>query len=167
MLVANNTVAANTPAELIQLATSAKLPLAEGVVSGTSYQMASEVFKEQAGFATNRIPYKGSAQVINDLLGGTLDSAVVAAQAAAPHVAAGKLKGLAVTTATRADMAPKVPTLAESGFPEYKVDVWIAIFGPAGVAAVEVAARRKEIELALAEPDVKQALQNQGVQRSQ
>ncbi|OZI26306.1 hypothetical protein CAL26_02940 [Bordetella genomosp. 9] len=164
MLVANNNLAASTPAELIQLSRSAPKPLAEGVVTGTAYHMASEVFKEQAGVTTNPIPYKGSTQVINDLIGGNLDIAFVAAQAVAPLVAAGKLKALAVTSPIRSDMAPQVPTLRESGLPKYDVDVWLAIAGPGGLAADQVAARRKEIEAALADPDMKNAMQKQGVQ---
>lgn len=164
MLVATNRVAANTPVELARLSKSVTTPLAEGVVSGTAYQMASEVFKDQAGVTTNRIPYKGSAQIINDLLGGILDVAFVAAQAAAPHVAAGKLKGLAVTTPTRSELAPQIPTLIESGLPKYNVQVWIAIVGPAGLNIADVAARRKEVELALSDPEMKKAMQLQGVQ---
>ncbi|CAM3877306.1 Bug family tripartite tricarboxylate transporter substrate binding protein [Bordetella bronchialis] len=164
MLVANNSLAANTPAELVQLSKSLPKPLAEGVVTGTAYHMASEVFKEQAGLTTNPIPYKGSTQVINDLIGGNLDIAIVAAQAVAPLVAAGKLKGLAVTSAARSDMAPQLPTLRESGLPKYDVDVWLAIAGPGGLSSDQVAARRKEIETALADPDMKNAMQKQGVQ---
>jgi tripartite-type tricarboxylate transporter receptor subunit TctC len=164
MLVARSGIAAGTPAELIRLSKSSKTPLVEGVVSGTSYQIASEVFKDQADIATNRIPYKGSAEVVNGLLAGTLDVGVVAAQIAVPLVAAGKLKGLAVTGAARMDSAPAVPTLVESGFPKYSVDVWLAIAGPAGLSAADVAARRKEIELVLADPEMKKVLERQGVQ---
>lgn len=164
LLVANPSVAANTVADLVRLSKSAKVPLSEGIVSGTAYQMASEVFKDQAGISSNRIAYKGSAPILTDLLGGTLDYAFVAAQAAAPHIAAGKLKGLAVSTAVRTEMAPQVPTLAESGYPKYSVDVWIALAGPAGISAAELAARRKEIELTLADVEVKKAFQLQGLQ---
>ena len=164
MLVANNSVAANTPAELATLSKAVNKPLAEGVVSGTAYHMVSEVFKEQAGVTTNVIPYKGSSQIINDLLGGTIDVAFVAAQAAAPHVAAGKLKGLAVSTAARTNMAPEVPTLRESGLTKFNVQVWIAVVGPAGLSEQDIATRRKEIELALTDPEMQKALQHQGIQ---
>ena len=164
MLVASNNIAANTPAELVQLAKSRSTPLAEGLVTGSVYQIASEVFKEQAGIATNRIFYKGSAQITNDLLAGILDVAFVSAQGAAPHIAAGKLKGLAVSTPVRTEIASRIPTLVETGFPKYNVDAWIAIAGPAGLPAESVAARRKEFELALADPQMKKALQLQGIQ---
>lgn len=164
MLVANNSVAANTPAELARLSQSVTEPLTEGVVSGTAYHLVSEVFKEQSRVTTNAIPYKGSAQVINDLLGGTLDIAFVAAQAAAPHVTAGKMKGLAVSTGERTNMAPDVPTLREAGLTEFNVDVWIAIVGPAGLSESDIATRRKEIDIALADPKMKEALQHQGIQ---
>lgn len=164
MLVANNNLAASTPAELARLSKASKTPLAEGVVSGTAYHLVSEIFKEQAGFTTTPVPYKGSAQVITDVMGGTLDVGIVPAQAAAPLVAAGRLKGLAVTTAARTSVAPQIPTLAESGFPKFKAEIWLAVAGPAGLGAADIAMRRKEIESALAAPEAQQALQHQGIQ---
>lgn len=164
MLVANPSLEANTVAELVQLAKSGKKELVEGIVSGTSYQMASEIFKQHAGISTSRIPYKGSGEVLRDLMGGDLDIGFVAAQAAAPLVAAGKLKGIAVTTKARIDLASQVPTAAESGLPEFKIDIWLGVFGPAGMSEASIAARRKEIELALAEPEVQRAMRLQGVE---
>jgi tripartite-type tricarboxylate transporter receptor subunit TctC len=164
MLVASRNVEASTAAELVKLAKSRSTTLAEGLVTGSVYQIASEVFKEQAGIATNRIFYKGSAQITNDLLAGILDIAFVSAQGAAPHIAAGKLKAIAVNTPTRTEIAPQVPTLAESGFPKFDVDAWLAIVSPAGIPADSAAARRREIEAALAQPEMKKALQMQGIQ---
>jgi len=164
MLVASSHVPATTLAELVQLAKSRSASLAEGLVTGSVYQIASEVFKEQAGINTNRIFYKGSAQITNDLLAAILDVGFVSAQGAAPHIAAGKLKGLAVTSPARTEIVPQIPTLVEAGFPRFNVDAWLAIAGPAGMPAEGVAARRKEVELALADPDMKKALQLQGIQ---
>jgi len=164
MLVASPGLEANTVAELIGLAQSGKKELVEGVVSGTSYQMASEIFKQHAGISTSRIPYKGPGEVLRDLMGGELDIGFVAAQAAAPLVAAGKLKGIAVTTKARIDLAPQVPTAAESGLPKFQIDIWLGVFGPAGMNAASIAARRKEIELALEKPEAKRAMQLQGVE---
>lgn len=164
ILVANTSVAADSPESLVKLMKSAATPLAEGVVSGTAYHLASEVFKEQAGASSNPIPYKGSAQIINDLLGGTIDFAFVAAQSAAPQIAAGKLKGLAVTTASRASALPNIPTLRESGFPKYDVDVWLAIAGPSGISDLEISARGKELGLVLADPETRKLLDRQGIQ---
>lgn len=164
MLIANNRVPANTSAELAALSASSDKPLTEGVVTGTAYHLASEIYKEQAGVKADPIPYKGSMQVITDVVGGTIDFAFVAAQAGAPLVAAGKLKGLAVTSAARSEMAPSVPTLRESGLPNYNVDVWLAIAGPGGMSAAAIAARRQEIEAALKDPDMVQAMQHQSVQ---
>ncbi|WP_342049992.1 MULTISPECIES: Bug family tripartite tricarboxylate transporter substrate binding protein [unclassified Cupriavidus] len=164
MLVANNRVTANSATELVALARSSRQSLVEGVVAGTSYHLASEVFKEQAGITTSPIPYKGSTQIITDLLGGTIDIAFVAAQAVAPLVATGKLKALAMTGAVRSDVAPQVPTLRESGFPRYNVDVWLAIMGPGGLKPEDVAARRKEVLQALAQPEMIATMRRQGVQ---
>jgi len=164
MLVANKQLSANNPTELAALARAATEPLAEGVVSGTAYHLAGEVFKNQANITSNRIPYKGSSQVLNDLLGGTLDFAIIAAQLAAPQVAAGKLKGLAVTTPIRTEVAPDIPTLPESGLPDYRFDVWIAVVGPAGMSDESVTLRRNEIEHALRTPDMQATLRKQGIQ---
>lgn len=163
MLVANNRVAANSAQELVALSKKSEQPLAEGIVTGTSYHLASEVFRGESGFTANPIPYKGTAQIVTDLLGGTIDVAFVAAQAVAPLVAAGKLKGLAVTSQYRSEMAPTVPTLKESGFPDFNVDVWIEIAGPGGLSAEAVAARRKEILTALGTPEMQDAMRRQGV----
>ncbi len=164
MLVANHSVRANSVSELASLSRTSEKPLAEGIVSGTAYHMASEVLKDQAGITTNRIPYKGSGQVLNDLLGGTIDLAIVAAQAAAPQVAAGKIKGLAVTTSARTDVAPDIPTIVESGLSDYRVDVWVAIVGPAGMSQESVLARRAEIERALLAPEMQAVFKQQGIQ---
>ncbi|ARP95168.1 tripartite tricarboxylate transporter substrate-binding protein [Bordetella genomosp. 13] len=161
ILVANPRITANTPSELAALSRSATTPLAEGVVSGTIYHLAGEVFKQQAGVVTNPIPYKGSAQVVNDLLGGILDVGLVAVQSGAPQVAAGKLKGLAVTTAQRSAMAPQVPTLRESGLPDFDVETWMAVVGPAGLGEADVAARRKELAQALADGELQRAMRAQ------
>jgi tripartite-type tricarboxylate transporter receptor subunit TctC len=164
MLVAGAHVPANSIAELVRLARSLKRPLLEGVVGGTVYQMAGELFKNQAGFATTAVPYKSSAQILTELLAGIVDLGIVPALTAAPQVAAGKLKGLGVTTSARTEFAPEVPTLAESGAPGFKLDVWLAVVGPAGLSAAQAAAFRKEIDLALADPAMKAALRQQGVQ---
>ncbi len=164
MLVAGPQSAANSVADLVRLAKAAKNPLAEGVVTGTAYHLVSAVFKDQAGIVTNPIPYKGSGQVLNDVMAGTLDIGIAPAQAAAPLVAAGKLKGLAVTTAQRTPVAPGIPTLKESGLPKFDVDIWLAVVGPAGLGAADIAARRREVEAALAAPLAQKALQHQGIQ---
>lgn len=164
MLVVNNKIAANSPADLSRFANSSATPLSEGLVTGSVYQIASEVFKEQAGFSTNRIFYKGSAQITNDLLAGILDVAFVSAQGAAPFVAAGKLRGLAVTTAMRTEISPQIPTLHETGFPKFNVDAWLAVLAPGGLSPEVTATRRRELEAALSEPDMMKALQAQGIQ---
>lgn len=164
MLVANNRLAASTVSELIQLAKAAKSPLAEGVVTGTAYHLVSAIFKEDSGITTISVPYKGSAQVLNDVMAGILDVGIAPAQAAAPLVAAGKLKGLAVTTAVRTQIAPDIPTLKESGLPRFNVDIWLAVVGPGGLGAAEVTIRRQEVEAALAAPQTRAAMQHQGIQ---
>lgn len=164
MLVASPRVPADDVARLVSLAKSGKKELFEGVVSGTSYNMASELFKQQAGITTRPVPYKGSNEVLRDLLTGVIDVGFVAAQAATPLVSAGKLKGLAVTSQARTELAPRVATMTESGLPSYKMDIWLGVFGPARMSKADVAARRQELERALAEPDVQRAFQVQGVE---
>jgi tripartite-type tricarboxylate transporter receptor subunit TctC len=165
MLVVNNQQPVSTLSEWIHLSKAAKVPLAEGVVTGTAYHLISAIFKEQAGVGTTSVPYKGSAQVLNDVMAGILDVGIAPAQAAAPLVAAGKLKGLAVTTSARTPIAPDIPSLKEIGFPKFNVDVWLAVLGPAGLHPADVAARRKEVEAALGTPLTQTALRHQGIQQ--
>ncbi|WP_439897518.1 tripartite tricarboxylate transporter substrate binding protein [Cupriavidus taiwanensis] len=101
---------------------------------GTSAHLAGELFKAMARVDINHIPYRGAGPAITDLLGGQVDVMFATAAAVAPHLESGKLRAVAVTTAQRsqAPALSKVPTIAESGVPNYAADSWYGLFVPAG-----------------------------------
>lgn len=102
--------------------------------AGTSAHLAGELFRKMAKVEINHIPYRGAGPAITDLLGGQVDVMFATASAVAPHLESGKLRAVAVTTAQRsqAPALSKVPTIAESGVPNYVADSWYGLFVPAG-----------------------------------
>lgn len=163
VLVLNPKVPANTVEELVAYgkANPGKLNFASSG-SGTSIHMAGELFKQSAGIDAVHIPYKGSAPAITDLVGGQVDYMFDNMPSAWPHVEAGTLKALAVTTAQRSDTAPKLPTMQESGFPNFDVSSWFGVLAPAGTPADVVEKLNKAIRDALAKPAVREQLAGLG-----
>lgn len=109
--------------------------------AGTSAHLAGELFKSMAKVDINHIPYRGAGPAITDLLGGQVDLMFATAAAVAPHLESGKLRAVAVTTAQRsqAPALSKVPTIAESGVPNYAADSWYGLFVPAGTPPAVIA----------------------------
>ena len=135
ILVVNPKVPAKTVKELVDYAKAnpGKMAFASSG-SGTSIHMAGELFKMQAGIDVLHVPYKGSAPALTDLMGGQVDYDFDNMPSALPHVQAGKLRALAVTTKERSASAPDVPTMAESGFPDFDVSSWFGLTAPAGTS---------------------------------
>jgi len=134
--------------------------------TGTSQHISGEMFKTMAGVKMQHIPYRGSGQMLPELLGGTLPVAFDNIASALPHVKAGKLRALAVTTAKRSAVAPDVPTLAESGLPGYELSSWQAVFAPAGTPPAIVDRLYTEIAKILQMPDVQKRLTELGLDLS-
>jgi tripartite-type tricarboxylate transporter receptor subunit TctC len=109
------------------------------------------------------VPYKGSAPAITDLLGGQIDVMFDNTPNAMPHLKAGKLRALAVTTAARAPLFPELPTVAEGGVPGFDVEVWFGVVAPAGTPKDVVAKLNAEINRILALPEVSSRFAEQGV----
>jgi tripartite-type tricarboxylate transporter receptor subunit TctC len=133
---------------------------------GTSQHIAGELFKTQAGVRMQHIPYRGSGQMLPELLGGTLPVAFDNIASAIPHMKAGKLRALAVTTLQRSGVAPDVPTMAESGLPGYEISSWQAVFAPAGTPPAIVERLHQEIARILRLPDVSRRLGELGLDLS-
>ena len=133
ILVVGNSVAARNVRELIAYAKAhpGKLSRASGG-SGTSMHLSGELFASMANLNLPHVPYKGSAPALNDLVGGHADLMFDSMMTALPLVKAGKLRALAVTGKTRSPVVPDVPTIAESGLPEYSAVGWIGLAAPAG-----------------------------------
>jgi tripartite-type tricarboxylate transporter receptor subunit TctC len=131
--------------------------------NGTSQHISGELFKTMAGVQMQHIPYRGSGQMMPELLGGNLPVAVDNIATAIPHVNAGKLRALAVTSATRSVVAPDVPTMAESGLAGYDISSWQAVFAPAGTPAPIVERLYTEISRILKMPDIQKRLGDLGL----
>jgi tripartite-type tricarboxylate transporter receptor subunit TctC len=159
VLVVNPAVPAKTVQELLDYARSnpGKLNYASSG-SGTSIHMAGELFRQLADLKVQHIPYKGSAPALTDLIGGQVQFMFDNMPSAWPHVAAGKLRALAVTTAERSATAPNLPTMQESGFPSYDVSSWFGIIAPRGTPA-DIVNKLNAVTLdALAKPAIQARL---------
>jgi tripartite-type tricarboxylate transporter receptor subunit TctC len=109
------------------------------------------------------IPYKGTGPLTSDIVGGQVDMAFISVTAVAPHIRSGKLRAIGMSTKTRSPVLPDVPTLAESGLPNYGFDAWIALVGPAGLPAPMVQKYYTDTKTVLAQKDVQDALAQQGI----
>ena len=131
--------------------------------SGLSTPMLSvELFKTIAGVNLLFVPYKGDAPGVTDLLGGQIDMYVTNILPLQPHVRAGKMKALAVTSRKRAASLPEVPTMEEAGVAGFEVESWFAFFAPAGTPRPVVERLNGAIGRVLAMPDVQQKIADSG-----
>jgi tripartite-type tricarboxylate transporter receptor subunit TctC len=159
VLVVNPSVPANSVPELIAYAKAnpGKLNFASSG-SGTSIHLSGELFKVMAGVQMTHVPYKGSAPALQDLLGGQVQLMFDNLPPSLPQIKAGKLRALAVTSATRAPALPDTPTIAESGLPGFEASSWFGVLAPAGTSPAIVAKLNAEIAKWLASPEAKEKL---------
>ena len=132
--------------------------------NGTIVHLTSEAFKAQAGLFITHIPYRGTALAIPDLVSGKTHLLFDSVVSGMPHVKDGKLKALAVTSATRSALAPDLPTVAESGLPGFVSTTWFGIYAPKGLAADLVARLNAEINAALRSTDVQERFARLGAE---
>lgn len=130
---------------------------------GSSQHMSGELFKLLAGADLAHVPYKGSAPAIQDLIGNQIPSSFETVTVALPHIQAGKVRALAVTSAQRSAALPNVPTMQEAGVPGFDVSSWQAMYAPAGTPAAIVTRLNSEIEKILVMPEVKARLDTLGL----
>lgn len=121
---------------------------------GSGIHLASEKFKSLAGIEMNYVPYQGGVQAVLAVVGGHAEVAFAPLSDAAPHIAAGKLRALAVTSLQRFDLMKDVPTLAESGFPNFEALQWFGAVVPAGTPRPVIARLSMEMRHALETPEV-------------
>jgi tripartite-type tricarboxylate transporter receptor subunit TctC len=124
--------------------------------AGAASHLSAELFKALAGVDMLHVPYKGTGQAVTDLLAGQIDLMFAPAQTVMPHVQAGKLKALAVTSAGRSATLPDLPTAAESGLPGYEAIGWFGLLAPAATPRAVVAKISADANRVLADPEVKQ-----------
>ncbi len=130
ILAAHPSVPANSTKEIIALAKAKPGALNYGAVTGNGAHLAMELFKTAAGVDIVHIPYKGAVLATNDVLSGTLQVTFASTPGAMPHVKAGKLKALSISSAKRVSPLPNLPTVAET-LPGFEATVWYGLAAPA------------------------------------
>jgi tripartite-type tricarboxylate transporter receptor subunit TctC len=128
---------------------------------GTTSHMASELFKLMTGVRFVHVPYRGGALALIDLLGGQIQAMFVTLPGAIEYIKTGKLRALAVTTAARSEAFPVLPTMAEF-VPGFEISAWYGIGAPRHTPEAIIDKLNKEINAALADPDVKARLADLG-----
>lgn len=131
---------------------------------GTTLHLSGELFKLMAGVQMQHVPYKGSAPAIADLLGGQITMIFDNMPSALPHVKSGRLKALAVTSATRVKSMPDIPTVAEAGIPGFEVTSWFGLWAPANTPPDIVRKLNREVVDILNSNDVKEKIKEQGAE---
>lgn len=144
-----------TFADLVAFTRNAKEPVTFGSSGiGSVGHMIGEFFQREFKVRLNHIPYKGSAGLTSDLLGGNLQMSFDTLPQMTPHLKTGALRGLAVTSARRQPSAPDVPSVVELGFPRLEGENWIGLSAPAGTPAPILATINKLVNEVLVLPDV-------------
>lgn len=163
-LVLHPSVPARTVAEFIALGKSKQGGFSAGSAgTGSAGHLAAAVFQATTGVPIVHIPYKGAGPAVADLLGGQIPVMFAPLAPISPHVKAGKLNLLAVTTARRNTMFPSTPTVAESGVPGFEVSSWFGLFGPARLPGPIVERIHSDVVRVLAEAGVRQKLLEQAL----
>jgi len=165
VLVVHPSVPAQSVQQLIEWAKShpGKLNYASNGNCSSSH-LAAVMFSSLAGIEMVHIPYKGLSPALTDLLSGHDQLMFSSAVAILPHVRAGKLRILAVTSKKRMELLPDVPTIAESGLPNYETSSWYGILAPAGTRPEIVRRLHDEIDKVLAQDDVRKVLAQEGAE---
>jgi tripartite-type tricarboxylate transporter receptor subunit TctC len=158
VIEANPSVPAKSVAELVALAKDnpGKITLAS-YGTGTISHVAGELFKAKVGVNMVHVPYRGGAPMVNDLLGGQVQVGIDVVAASLPHIRAGALRALAVTTAARLEALPDVATVAET-IPGYEAVAWTGVGVPRGTPEAVVKLLNREINAGLADPTIKERL---------
>ena len=131
---------------------------------GTPLHVSGELINLLSGSSFSHVPYRGAAQMVQDVLGGNVDYGVFVLSSALPHIEAGKMLALGVTTPTRSRAAPQIPALSETPrLAGYDMNVWFGLFGPARLPAPITARLNKELNEILRDQAVWQKLQKAGI----
>ena len=165
VLVVNPALPVKTVADLIKLAKDqpGSINFASSG-NGTSIHLSGELFKSLTGVQMAHIPYKGSAPALTDLIGGQVQIMFDNLPSALPHIKAGKLRAIAVTSTKRAPALPDLPTIAESGIPGFEASSWFGMLAPAGTPREIVLRINAEVNKALQAGDMKEKLLAQGAE---
>ena len=165
LLVANAGTGAKTLDDIVRAARANPGKLTFGSAgNGSSQHLATEMFKLAAKVDVLHIPYKGSGQMIPDLIAGQIGYSFDTMTAITPHVKSGKVTPIATTRLKRSPAYPNLPTVAELGYPGFDVSTWYGLMAPAGTPVEIVTRLNREVERILTLPDVKEKLNSVGAE---
>ena len=162
ILVVHPSVPAKTVKELIALAKTKSLNGGSSGVGGAGH-LALELFNVMAGTKITHIPYKGGGPAMIDLVGGQINLIFATAASAIPHMQAGRIHALAVTTLNRSKLVPDLPTVSEAGLKGFEANNWYGIVVPAKTPKPIVERLNKEFVAVLNMPDIREILFKQGL----
>ena len=163
VLVIHPGVPAKTTQELVALAKAKPGQLNYGSGgNGSAANLATEYFKMQTGSSLLHIPYRGTVPAMTDLLGGQIQVLFTGAPAVLAQIKSGQLRALAVSSPTRLDALPEVPTVAEAGYKGFEADQWYGVVAPAATPPDIVRKLNAQINLALASAELKTRLNSEG-----
>ncbi|WP_310610678.1 tripartite tricarboxylate transporter substrate binding protein [Limnohabitans sp.] len=154
----------NTVNEFIQMARAKPGEFSYGSVgAGTPGHLSAVALGLGAKLNMVHVPYKGVGPLLSDLMAGRLQAFFSSASAAMPQIKGGKLKALGVTTPQRMTSLPQVPTIAEAGLPGFSYTLWGGLFAPAGTPTQVIESLNREVNAALAQPDIRTRLEADNV----
>lgn len=164
VLVASPTLKAKDVRELVSIAKARPGALNYGSTgNGSVLHLAGVLLNAEAAIDVKHVPYVAFGQMLSDVLGGRLDIGFSGVAPVAGHISSGKLVAIGVSTKVRSSILPDVPTLAESGLPNYHFDGWLAMIAPAGTPKPVIDRLNAELNAALAVKEVQETLANLGV----
>jgi tripartite-type tricarboxylate transporter receptor subunit TctC len=163
VLIVHPAVPATTVGELIALAKAQPTRLAYGSAgAGSSTHMVAELFRLTAGIELTHVPYRGSAPAMTDVIAGVVPIMLDSVAAALGHIRAGRVRPLAVTTATRSPLLADIPTVAETVAPDFDAAGWSGIIAPRATPEAIVTKVSADIQAALAHPETRQRMIDMG-----
>lgn len=164
VIVANLSFPVKSVKELVAYAKANPGKISYGSTGvGGSPHLSMELLKSMSGIDMVHVPYKGAGAMLPDLLSGQIQVANVALSGQLPHIKAGRVRALAITSAKRSPKLPNVPTVAESGIPGYEVIIWYGMFAPAAVPKAIVAKLNAKLVEVLKSPDIMERLDRRGI----
>lgn len=165
LLICNEKQQARTVKDMVELCKKNPGKISFGSAgNGSAQHLALEMFKLAAKVDAIHVPYKGSAPMLTDLMGGQIDYSFDTMTAATPHVKSGKVIAVAQTRQKRAKGHPNVPTMAESGFPGFEATTWYGLVGPGKLPTVIANRMNEDINKVLAMPDVAEKFEQYGAE---
>jgi tripartite-type tricarboxylate transporter receptor subunit TctC len=138
------------------------IPFASAGV-GSSTHLAAEYFNQTMGIKMLHVPFKGSPEAIQETIAGRTDYYMAPLQTAIAQIQGGKVRALGVTSATRAEAAPEIPTIAEQGFQNFEIGLWVGVWAPSATPAGVLQKINTDINRALQDSDVKSAYAKAGI----